>query len=106
MAFRIGKEFGGVYSGFGRQGVPNSFPAPQRLPRDHRLPSVYRWREDAGGETVARGELAREPAVALLEAALLVADEPLPPRKLAQVAGLKDATEARRLLRKLQAFYE
>jgi len=52
------------------------------------------------------GELAREPTLALLEAALLAADEPLTPRRLARVAGLDDVAEVRRLLRKLQGFYE
>ena len=37
---------------------------------------------------------------------LLVADEPLPTRKLAQAAGLADTATARRLLRKLQALYD
>jgi len=81
-------------------------PSPRELPRNHPLPAVYRLREDRGGEVVPRGELAREPAVALLEAALLIADEPLPARKLAAVANLKDATDARRLVRKLRALYE
>jgi segregation and condensation protein B len=37
---------------------------------------------------------------------LLIADEPMPTRKLAQAVGLTDAGAARRLLRKLQAFYD
>src|SRR5262249_14495510 len=41
-----------------------------------------------------------------VEAALFAADEPLMPRKLATVAELADATEARRLVEKLKAFYE
>ncbi len=53
-----------------------------------------------------RGPFAREPALALLEAALLVADEPLAARRLARLAGLKDAAEARRLMRRLQSLYE
>jgi len=42
----------------------------------------------------------------MVEAALLTADEPLPPRRLAQAAGLADAAEARRQVRKLQALYD
>src|SRR5205823_1352689 len=77
-----------------------------RLPRDRRLPAVYRdlARDDAS--SAARGELARDPALALVEAALLAADEPLNARRLASVAGLQDGNEARRLVRKLHALYE
>jgi segregation and condensation protein B len=50
--------------------------------------------------------LARDPLVALVEAALFAADEPLTPRRLAAVAGLADGTEARRLVRKLQSLYD
>lgn len=46
------------------------------------------------------------PALAWIEAALLAADEPLTPKRLAQAAGLPDAAEARRLVRKLHALYE
>lgn len=44
---------------------------------------------------------AREPALARLEAALFIAQEPIPAKKLATVAGLKDAGEARRLVERL-----
>ncbi len=49
---------------------------------------------------------ARPPRVAVLEAVLMAADEPLTARRLAQAAGLKDGTEARQLLRRLQDLYE
>jgi segregation and condensation protein B len=42
----------------------------------------------------------------MVEAALLTADEPLAARRLAVAAGLVDGTEARRLVRKLQALYD
>jgi segregation and condensation protein B len=79
---------------------------PGRPPRNHPLPAVHRLLADRSAEAPARGESAREAALALIEAALLIADEPLPARKLAHVAGLKDAAEARRLLKKLQGFYD
>jgi segregation and condensation protein B len=41
-----------------------------------------------------------------LEAVLLVAREPLAPRKLAQLANLTDGTEARTLLAELRALYD
>jgi segregation and condensation protein B len=57
-------------------------------------------------EPQVRGELARDAALALVEAALLAADEPLTTRRLATVAGLPNAGEARRLVRKLQTLYD
>ena len=76
-----------------------------RLPRNQKLPALYRVLAERGTEPLARGHLARDSRMALLEAALLVADEPLTARRLADVAGLEDGNEARRLLRRLQAFY-
>jgi segregation and condensation protein B len=52
------------------------------------------------------GELARDGGLALVEAALLAADEPLSPRRLASAAGLGDAAEARRLVQRLRALYD
>ena len=46
-------------------------------------PSLYRFWAEGPDEAVAQGELAREPRVALVEAALLAADEPLTARRLA-----------------------
>jgi segregation and condensation protein B len=50
--------------------------------------------------------LARDAHLAYVEAALFAADEPLTARRLAAVAGLADAAEARRLVRKLQSLYD
>jgi segregation and condensation protein B len=82
-----------------------SFPGRDRLPQNRRLPLVYRLVEQALSATPA-GELAREPALAQVEAALLAADEPLTPRKLAQAAGLADASAARRLVCRLRELYD
>jgi segregation and condensation protein B len=76
------------------------------LPRNRRLPLAYRLLDDAPAGPAAQGELARDARLALVEAALLVADEPLTPRRLVAVAALSDAAEARRLVRRLQALYE
>ena len=76
-----------------------------RLPGNHPLPAVHRLASDSG-ETAPEGPLARDRPLALVEAALLTADEPLPARRLAQAAGLADGNEARRLVRKLQALYD
>lgn len=85
---------------------PAARPRPDRFPENHRLPLVYRLGGEEGVEPAARGPLARDPALAQLEAALLVADEPLPARRLAVAAGIEDGNEARRLLRKLQTLYD
>jgi len=50
--------------------------------------------------------LARDANLARLEAALFLADEALPARRLADAAGLRDAGEARRLLDTLRDYYE
>jgi segregation and condensation protein B len=76
------------------------------LPRNHRLPAVYRLCGEETGETAAGGELARGGQLALVEAALLAADEPLTLRRLAAVAGLADAAEARRLVERLRSLYD
>ena len=52
------------------------------------------------------GELARDPRLASVEAALLAADEPLTLRRLAIAAGLNDHAETRRLVERLRDFYE
>lgn len=76
------------------------------LPHNNRLPAIYRYVSDIGQDAVARGELARDADLAAIEAALMVADEPLPARRLASVTGINDGNEARRLIRKLQALYD
>jgi segregation and condensation protein B len=76
-----------------------------RLPQNRRLPAIYRILADEAGEAVVAGELARDARLALVEAALFAADEPLSSRRLAAVTGLADGSEARRLVRKLQSLY-
>ena len=83
--------------------------APRRLahmPRNQRLPMIYRQSGDLDEPGTSDDPLAREPALALLEAALLIADEPLPIRKLVELGGLHDSAAARRMLKKLQAHYD
>jgi segregation and condensation protein B len=57
-------------------------------------------------ETRPTDPLARDASLALLEAVLVAADEPLPVRKLAAAAGLPDAATARRLLKRLGTLYD
>jgi segregation and condensation protein B len=94
----------------GRRYSARDFPPRRdRLPRDRRLPDVHRlpWSGEVERvEAATASELARDPLLAQVEAALFAADEPLTSRRLAQAAGLADAAAARRLVRKLQALYD
>jgi segregation and condensation protein B len=85
-------------------------PIPRRyrpdLPHDRRPPAIYRVLAPEGGEQTPQGELARDVRLAMVEAALVAADEPLTAKRLALAAGLSDAAEARRLAARLRAFLE
>jgi segregation and condensation protein B len=76
------------------------------LPRNRPLPLIHRVIGDIEDSGASIDPLGREPALALLEAALLIADEPMPIRKLVQITGMADAATVRRLLNKLQEFYD
>jgi segregation and condensation protein B len=68
-------------------------------------PALYRFFLEDHEETSA-GELARDTSLALVEAVLLAADEPLSVRRLAAAAGLAYSSEVRRVVQRLQALYE
>jgi segregation and condensation protein B len=74
------------------------------LPDNRRLPAIYRLRDGETGEQ-PQGQLARSAPLAMVEAALFAADEPLSAKRLAAVAGLATAGEARRHVHALQALY-
>lgn len=57
-------------------------------------------------EASSGGPYARDEALALVEAVLFLAEEPITPKRIAVVAGLRDAAEARRLVRQLQGLLE
>jgi segregation and condensation protein B len=76
------------------------------MPQNCRLPAIYRCLVDEPDEPAGQGELGRDKRMALVEAALFTADEPLVPRRLAAVANVEDGNEARRIVHKLQALYE
>jgi segregation and condensation protein B len=78
----------------------------RRYPPNHRQSALYRLGWEADAELAGTGELARDRRLAVVEATLMAADEPLQARRLAVIAGLKDGTEARRLVRKLQRLYD
>ena len=59
-----------------------------------------------GRAIVAQGPTARTERIARLEAVLLLARDPLASRKLADLSGLADGTEARTLVRRLNRMYD
>lgn len=84
---------------------PLHHPTRERMPRNHPLPEAWRHLAEAA-EPGGTGELAREPPLAWLEAALFAADEPLTLRRLGTAAGVAESAEVRRLVRRLQSLYE
>lgn len=81
-------------------------PRAGHMPRNRALPLIYRQLGDPGDVGTSADPLGRDRVLALLEAVLLIADEPLHIRKLVEAAGLPDANAARRLLKKLQELYD
>ena len=77
-----------------------------QLPKNKPLPLIYRLRLDRDVAEPTQDPLARDRPLAMIEALLFAAEEPVPLRKLAQVAGLADAASARKLLRQLTEFYD
>lgn len=74
-------------------------------PGNARLPLALRHRPDPAPRASA-DPLARSPELARVEAALLMADEPLAARRLADVAGVADAAAARELVARLDRMLE
>jgi len=83
-----------------RYGTATHRPATAR-PGNATLPVVFRFRPETV-EAPALDPHARDPKLASLEALLLLADEPLPARRLAEAADLADASEARALVDRLR----
>src|SRR5262245_60836837 len=77
-----------------------AFP-PRVFPRDHPRSLRQRLHESEGKEAEL-GPQGRSAKLALVEAALMLGEEPIPARKLAGVAGLEGTVEARRLVGQLQ----
>jgi segregation and condensation protein B len=73
------------------------------LPGNVLLPLIYRL---APEQSVVHGEGARDKSLAMVEAALFAADEPLSPRKLALAAELTEAADARRYVHRLKELYD
>ena len=84
---------------------PEQRRRPDRLPANHRLPEFHRRRQQFT-EAAPADPLARDAKLARLEAALLLADEPLSARRLATVAEVRDAAEVRQLIARLRQLYD
>jgi segregation and condensation protein B len=76
------------------------------LPQNQRLPALYRYLNDGGSEPLPTDASSRDSRLALAEAALFAADEPLTARRLAIAIGCGDGSEARRVVRKLQSLLD
>ncbi len=74
-------------------------------PAGGNLPMVEEILEKAGAKK-SLSVRERTPGLARLEAVLFLAEEPLTSRKLAQLAGLADATQARTFIRLLNQLYD
>jgi segregation and condensation protein B len=70
------------------------------------LPAAYRLLDLEAPDEAGPSPLGRDARLAAVEAALMAADEPLTGRRLAAVAGLADAAEARRLVARLRELYD
>jgi segregation and condensation protein B len=83
-----------------RQYGPQLARRPDRLPANHRRPA---WlRRPAAPDPAPAGPDVRDAKLARLEAILFAAEEPLAARRLATLAELADAAEARRLAERLR----
>ncbi|MFO0823354.1 MAG: SMC-Scp complex subunit ScpB [Gemmataceae bacterium] len=87
-----------------RHGTATLRPFTQRLGNAKPLLAL-RFRPETV-ETAPLDPHARSAELARLEAVLLLADEPLPARRLAEAAELADAAEARKLVEQLRERYD
>ncbi|HVU88330.1 MAG TPA: SMC-Scp complex subunit ScpB [Pirellulales bacterium] len=80
-------------------------PRTPRAWQDARPRPVLPSRRGPSTERPGAGSCRRDPVLAMLEAVLLVANEPMTARRLCQAAGLDDPTQARTLVRRLSECY-
>jgi segregation and condensation protein B len=80
-------------------------PATLR-PGNRPVSAVLRQHHDRVAQQELVDPRGRDPRMARLEAALMMADEPLTARRLAEAADLRDAAEARKMLDQLRTWYD
>ena len=93
----------------GRQKSGFRHPAtasPGRSGQLERRNRRFRQSRPRDAKLAPANEFCRDATLAKVEAILLLAREPLTTRKLAQLAGLADGTEARTLIRRLNRLYD
>lgn len=76
-----------------------------RMPGNAARPAAFRLRTEPEAPPIT-DPLGREPDLARLEAVLMMADEPLAARRLADAAGLPDAARARELIEQLKSLLD
>lgn len=82
---------------------PQQRRPPSRLPGNH--PNT-KFRNLGNDSVEPIDRLARDPVLARLEAVLFLAQDPIPIRKLVNLAGLKDVSEGRKAIEKLKALHD
>lgn len=99
------KEGGGLAERLGSVAWRYGFPGRGEAARGE---TIFFLLSVEGGEAAPSGGGLRErmPELARLEAILFLSEEPLSSRKIAQLAGLADGTQARTLIRLLNRLYE
>ena len=85
---------------------PENRRRSDRLPRNVPISAAFRLATDAATRARPVDPMARDAPTALVEAVLFGADEPLPLKKIAQVAGIAETAEVRRLIKKLRSLYK
>ena len=78
---------------------------PRDRPHNHSRPLGMRLVPRDVSPSTPAGEHSRDVILATVEAALFLADEPVAARKLATLAGLDDAAQAKAQVARLQALY-
>jgi len=71
-------------------------------PGNAALPAALRSRGELTAEQPPSDPLGRDAELARLEAILMMADEPLPARRLADAAGINSASDVRKLIERLK----
>jgi segregation and condensation protein B len=95
-----------------RRGLPTRQTAPAHTAQASRrrigFARLWQFRPSRSAEpaAAAAGPTVGDRRLARVEAVLFLAREPLSSRKIAQLAGLADGTEARTLVRRLNQFYD
>jgi segregation and condensation protein B len=106
FGFALWDSAGGISLRTMRSYGPQTLRAQTSRPGNHRLPLIFQHRAELQPETILADPYGRDPKLARLEAALMLADEPLTARRLTEAVDLRDITETRKLIEQLRAWYD